>query len=147
LASKTLSDVTLYFPATLSSYQCEGKEYGRGGLGAGTVAKSDPTQEATTIAKAFGADFYSSSTAPKVETGQPKQVTSRTGKGVQVDATVTTTGNACLASKGKVSVLLLEGATEYKYLVVNGDVTGGPATPAPPTEADLQKIVDSARGY
>jgi hypothetical protein len=151
LKSKTLPDVTLSSPASIGDYQCEGNGYSRGGLGGGTIAKSSPGEAATTIAKAFGAEFYSSGTA-KVETSSPKQGTAKSADGkpvptVQVDATITTTGNTCLATTGKVSVLVLDaGADTYQFFVVNGDIAGGPATPPPPTEADLQKIVESARG-
>lgn len=152
LKSKTLPNVTLSSPASLTDYQCQGGNYSRGGLGAGSMPKSDPAKAATELAKAFGAEFYSSGTAT-VEVTTPKAVTTaktttgRTLSAFQVDATVTTTGNACLATKGKVSVLVIDSQHDYRFLVVNGDVTGGPATPPPPTEAELQKIVESARSY
>jgi hypothetical protein len=151
LASKTMPGVTMSSPATIGSYECETKKYTRGGLGAGSVPKTDPAKQATDIAKAFGADFYSSGTAT-VQAADPKQVThkdidGKTVRGLQVDATITTTGNTCLATKGKVSVLVLDPGGDLQFFVVNGDLEGGPATPAPPREAELQKIVDSARGY
>jgi hypothetical protein len=143
LSAKSLPNAVIYFPATVGEYQCEGNGYSRGGLGAGTIAKSDPATAATTIAKAFATEFYSSGTAT-VDAGAPKT----SGTKTQVDATISTTGNNCLATKGKVSVLVIDsGAADYQFLVVNGDVTGGPATPPPPADADLQKMVDSARGY
>ncbi|MEV4320248.1 hypothetical protein [Actinocrispum sp. NPDC049592] len=150
LASEQLPDVKLSSPADIGSYKCENNSYSRGGLGAGTVAKTDAAKQAGDIAKAFGAQFYSSGTAT-VQVGEPKQVTHKDSdgksmKGVQVDAIITTTGNTCLATKGKVSVLVFESGTDLQYFVVNGDLEGGPADPPPPTEADLQKIVDSARG-
>jgi hypothetical protein len=144
--SKSMPDITLYGPASLTSYQCEGNGYSRGGIGAGVVPKSDAATVATTLAKGFGEEFYSSGTA-QVETSSPKQVTVNGIAGVQVDGVVTTTGNACLATKGKVSVLVIPGPVEYQVLVVNGDLAGGPATPPPPAEDDLRKIVTSARGY
>jgi hypothetical protein len=151
LKSKTLPNVTLSSPASLADYQCQGGNYSRGGLGAGVMPKSDPSKAATDLAKAFGAEFYASGTAT-VEVSTPKAVTAKTTTGrslraFQVDATVTISGNACLATKGKVSVLVIDNQHEYQFLVVNGDVTGGPATPPPPPEPDLQKIVESARSY
>jgi hypothetical protein len=152
LSPKTLPDATIYFPAALGNYQCEGKGYSRGGLGGGTIAKADPAQAATNIAKAFGADLYSSGTAT-VETTAPKTVTNMAGpngkqlSGAQVDAFVTVTGNNCLATKGKVSVLVVDNGSDLSFLMVNGDMAGGPATPAPPSELDLQKIIDTTRGY
>lgn len=151
LKSKTLPNITLTSPASLTDYQCQGGNYSRGGVGAGAIPKSDPSKAATDLAKAFGAEFYASGTAT-VEASTPKAVTAKTTTGrslraFQVDATVTTSGNTCLATKGKVSVLVIDSELEYRFLVVNGDVTGGPATPPPPAEAELQKIVESARSY
>lgn len=106
--SKTMPDVVLHFPATLASYQCEGKRFSRGGLGGGTLEKTDLTEAATKLAKTLGEEFYSSA-SPTVQVGEPKQVNAKTTEGkaikaVQVDAVVTTAGNACMAEKGKVSV-------------------------------------------
>jgi hypothetical protein len=153
LSSKALPDAAIYFPATVGEYQCGGKGYSRGGVGAGTIAKSDLSQAATNIAKAFGAEFYNSGTAT-VTTGAAKPINDVAGPngkvftGAQVDATIATTGNDCLATKGKVSVLVVDDGTDkYQFFVVNGDLDGGPATPPWPAETDLQKIIDSARGY
>jgi hypothetical protein len=152
LPSKAMPDVVMSSPATIGSYQCENGKYTRGGLGAGSVPKTDVAKQATDIAKAFGADFYSTAGTPTVQTAEPTQVThkdidGKSVKGAQVDATITTAGGNCLAAKGKVSVLVLDAGADAQFFVVNGDVEGGPATPPPPREADLQKIVDSARGY
>ncbi|TCO56825.1 hypothetical protein EV192_106300 [Actinocrispum wychmicini] len=153
LSSKAMPDATLYFPASVGDYQCQGANYSRGGLGGGTVARADPTDVAISIAKAYGAEFYTSGNGV-VTTGTPRTVKSVLGTdgkpqlGVQVDATIAATGNECFASKGKVSVLVIDnGGSTLQFLVVNGDVEGGPATPPPPADADLQKIVDSAREY
>jgi hypothetical protein len=151
VASKSVSDVVLSFPASLASYECEGKQFSRGGLGGGTLEKTDLNETATRLAKGLGEEFYGSA-SPAVQVGEPKQVTAKTTEGkaikaVQVDAVITTSGNACMAEKGKVSALVLEGQESYSFLVVNIDLTGGPATPPPPDEAESQKIVDSVRGY
>jgi hypothetical protein len=151
VASKSVSDVVLYFPATLESYECEGKRFSRGGLGGGTLETTDLAETATRLAKGLGEEFYGSA-SPTVQVGEPKQVNAKTTEGkaikaVQVDATISTSGNACMASQGKVSALVLEGTESYSFLVVNTDLTGGPATPPPPNEAESQKIIDSVRGY
>jgi hypothetical protein len=151
VSSKTMPDVVLHFPATLASYQCEGKRFSRGGLGGGTLEKTDLNEAAAKLAKTLGEEFYASA-SPTVQAGEPKQVNAKTTEGkpikaVQVDAVVTTSGNACMAEKGKVSVLALEGTDAYSFVLVNTDVTGGPATPPTPDEAESQKIIDSVRGY
>ncbi|MBP2323886.1 hypothetical protein JOF56_004271 [Kibdelosporangium banguiense] len=151
VTSKTQPDVVLSSPATLASYTCEGKRYSRGGMGGGTVKKSNLAEAAANMAKALGEEFYGSA-QPSAQVGPPKQVSAKTTEGkpikaVQVDATITTTGNACMASQGKVSVLMLEGPDTYSFLLVNTDLTGGPATPPPPNEAESQKIINSVRGY
>lgn len=149
--SRTMPDVVLYFPATLASYQCEGKQFSRGGLGGGTLEKTDLTEAAAKLAKTLGEEFYGSA-SPTVQVGEPKQVNAKTTEGkaikaVQVDAVVTTAGNTCMAEKGKVSVLVLEAPDSYSFLLVNTDLAGGPAAPPPPDEAETQEIIDSVRGY
>ncbi|MET0234546.1 MAG: hypothetical protein ABW224_07895 [Kibdelosporangium sp.] len=151
VTSRTMPNVSLTSPATLTSYTCEEKRYSRGGLGGGTLPKSDLAQAAAGLAKGFGEEFYASA-SPTAQVGAPKQVTAKTTEGtqikaVQVDATVTTAGSQCMATKGKVSVLVLEGPDSYSFLLVNTDMTGGPATPPAPNEAESQKIIDSVRGY
>jgi hypothetical protein len=149
--SRTMPDVVLHFPATLASYQCEGKQFSRGGLGGGTLEKTELNEAATKLAKTLGEEFYGSA-SPTVQVGQPKQVNAKTTEGkpikaVQVDAVVTTAGNKCMAERGKVSVLVLEAPDSYSFLLVNTDLAGGPATPPPPDEAESQEIIDSVRGY
>lgn len=153
LTPSATPDVTMYYPAGVGDYQCQGKGYNRGGIGAGTVPKGDMGQLAAKLANSFGADFYSSGNGVPTA-GAPQTVTSvqdASGKplnAVQVDATVTASGNPCLATKGKVSVLVIDnGTSNYQFMVVNGDVEGGPADQPPPPDADLRKIMDSVREY
>jgi hypothetical protein len=89
-----------------------------------------------------------------VTTAEPKPVkiqhTQKDGKkvvvdGVQIDATVTQTGNKCLASKGMVKVVVLNGSNKLHVFAVNGDLEGGGGGATPPLlkESDLQKMVES----
>lgn len=143
-----LSGVTTY-----GDYNCENNGYTKGTNGGALLDKGDINQVASDFAKAVATQFYSSGSDAKVELGQPKKVqiphTQKDGKkvvvaGVQVDATVTQSANKCLASKGMVKVLLLDGSSKLHALVVNGDLEGGGGGDKPlPKEADLQKMIDS----
>ncbi|MBM7771301.1 hypothetical protein JOD54_001505 [Actinokineospora baliensis] len=75
-------------------------------------------------------------------------------KGVVATARVASkpTDPACASSEGEVAVLCvdLDNATAtrprgYALLVVAADLTGGPATPAPLTEAAVDSILGTAR--
>ncbi|HUQ58640.1 hypothetical protein [Lentzea sp.] len=145
----SLTGVTSY-----GDYTCEGKPFTKGTNGGALLPKADLNQTAADFTKAISAQFYSSGGAPKVELTQPKPVkiqhTQKDNKkvvveGVQVDATVTQSGNKCLASKGMLKVVVLNGSSKLHVLVVNGDLEGGGGGTTPPLlkEADLQKIVDS----
>ncbi|MFD1050269.1 hypothetical protein ACFQ1S_34475, partial [Kibdelosporangium lantanae] len=122
--------------------------------GAGTFPKSDPGQVGQKFAKAYGDDLYASGGKPNTVVADPKKITDFAGpngkvfSGVQVDAAITSSGNQCLASTGRVSVLVIDDGTDnYKVFLVNADIAGGPATPAPPLDSEVQKILDSARVY
>ncbi|MCR3748409.1 hypothetical protein [Lentzea californiensis] len=145
----SLSGVTTY-----GDYTCEGKSFTKGTNGGTLLPKSDINTTATDFTKALATQYYSSGGAPTVTTTQPKPVkiqhTQKDGKkvtidGVQVDATVTQTSNKCLASKGMLKVVVLNGSNKLHVLVVNGDLEGGGGgtTPPLPKESDLQKIVES----
>jgi hypothetical protein len=144
-----LTGVTSY-----GNYTCEGKSYTKGTNGGTLLPKGDINQTATDFTKALATQYYSSGGEPKVELTQPKAVkiqhTQKDGKkvvidGVQVDATITQSANKCLASKGMVKVVVLNGSSKLHVLAINGDLEGGGggATPPLPKEADLQKMVDS----
>ncbi|MGQ0841814.1 hypothetical protein [Actinokineospora sp.] len=147
---QTVAGVSITQLAGYGDYRCGGKSYSRGIVGSGTVARAEINQAGTDLARAFGTEFYSTGTGVEVTVGTPKKIT-RTAdngsavEGVQVDATIVTTGNDCLASKGRVSVVLLDYADALRLVMVNGDLEGGPATPTPTTPADLQTIADSVR--
>ncbi|GAB2820870.1 hypothetical protein [Lentzea nigeriaca] len=149
VSGATLSGVSAY-----GDYDCEGKSYTKGTNGGALLPKGDINQTATDFAKAVATQFYSSGGDPQVAVGQPKPVkiqhTQKDGQkvvieGVQVDATVTQSANKCLASKGIVKVVVLNGSSKLHVLVVNGDLEGGGggANPPLPKEAELQKMIDS----
>jgi hypothetical protein len=126
-----------------------GQQYSRGGLGGGTIAKSGLTTTATTIARALGAEFYSSAT-PTVQVTDPVELVvdgpgGKKVKAIRVDGVVTTTGNACMAIKGNVAVVVFDGPDQDSFLVVNTDTTGGPSTPPPPDPQNTASIIKSTR--
>ncbi|ANZ38417.1 hypothetical protein BBK82_22490 [Lentzea guizhouensis] len=144
-----LTGVTSY-----GDYTCETKSYTKGTNGGALLEKGDINAVATEFTKAVATQYYSSGGAPQVALTQPKPVkiqhTQKDGKkvvveGVQVDATITQTANKCLASKGMVKVVVLNGSAKLHALVVNGDLEGGGGGDKPPLpkEADLQKMIDS----
>ncbi|MET9232423.1 hypothetical protein [Lentzea sp. NPDC003310] len=144
-----LSGVTTY-----GDYTCEGKSFTKGTNGGTLLPKSDINKTSVDFAKGLATQYYASGGDPKVTTTEPKPVkiqhTQKNGdkvtiEGVQVDATVTQTGNKCLASKGMLKVVVLNGSNKLHVLVVNGDLEGGGggANPPLPKESDLQKMADS----
>jgi hypothetical protein len=146
--------ISLTGVTTYGDYSCEGKSFTKGTNGGALLPKGDINQTTTDLAKAVATQFYASGGDPQVTAAQPKPVkiqhTQKDGKkvvvdGVQVDATVTQTANKCLASKGIVKVIVLNGSNKLHALVVNGDLEGGGggANPPLPKEAELQKMVDS----
>ncbi|PWK89030.1 hypothetical protein C8D88_102299 [Lentzea atacamensis] len=145
----SLSAVTTY-----GDYECEGKPFTKGTNGGALLPKGDINQTATDFTKAVAEQFYASGGTPQVTLTQPKAVqiqhTQKDGKkvvveGVQVDATITQSANKCLASKGAVKVVVLNGSNKLHALVVNGDLEGGGGgtNPPLPKEAELQKMIDS----
>jgi len=140
--------------STYGDYECEGKSFTKGTNGGTLLPKGDMNQTASDFAKAVATQFYSAGSDPQVALAQPKPVkiqhTQKDGQkvvveGVQVDATVTQSASKCLASKGVVKVVLLNGSSKLHVLVVNGDLEGGGGgTDKPlPKESDLQKMIDS----
>ncbi|MGW6932029.1 hypothetical protein ACWGE0_18390 [Lentzea sp. NPDC054927] len=145
----SLSGITSY-----GDYQCEGKDFTKGTNGGTLLPKGDINQTATDFAKAMAVQYYSSGGEPKVTVSPPKAVkiqhTQKDGKkvvveGVQVDATVTQSASKCLASKGLLKVVVLNGSNKLHVLVVNGDLEGGGGgtNPPLPKETELQKMIDS----
>ncbi|MEU5693970.1 hypothetical protein [Actinosynnema sp. NPDC020468] len=147
------ADAKLIGLTVTGKYDCEGKGYNRGGTGGVVVPASDLTAVAKDFAAKLGKQYYNSGTTSDVKLSEPKSVKvpfDNKGKkveieGVQVDATITTSGSACLATKGMVKILVLKGDPGFHVFMANGDLEGGPKTPAPPTEADLQAMVDSVK--
>ncbi len=145
---ESVPGVTLTGLAGLAEYRCGGKVYSRGVVDSATVEGGEVNQRASDLARAFGAAFYRGGTGVQVDVGTPRAVTRRAEDGsevtgAQVDATITTSGDDCLAVKGRISVLLLEHRGGLRLLLVNGDLEGGPATPLPADPDDLAAITDS----
>jgi hypothetical protein len=153
LSEPSLPGAKLSFVASASDYKCQNQGYSRGVLGGGVFPKSDVAQVGQKFAKAYGDDLYSSGKATTL-VADPKKITDFAGPngkvfpGAQVDAAITATGNECLATTGRVSVLVIDDGTDnYKVFMVNVDVAGGPSTPTPPLASEVQKILDSVRVY
>ncbi|TQM83472.1 hypothetical protein FHX81_5897 [Saccharothrix saharensis] len=140
-----MEDVKLIGLTVTGAYDCEGNDYTRGGAGGVVVPQTDLTAVAKDFAQKLATQYYKSAPKSEVKLGEPKPVKVGTIEGVQVDATATTSGDACLATKGMVKVLVLKGDKGYHVFMANGDLEGGPAEPKPPTEADLQAMVDSVK--
>ena len=146
---EAMEDVKLTGLTVTGAYDCAGKGFNRGGAGGVVVPQTDLTAVAKDFAEKLATQYYKSAPKSEVKLGEPKSVKlpSPLGEieGVQVDATATTSGNECLATKGMVKVLVLRGDKGFHVFMANGDLEGGPAEPKPPTEADLQGMVDSVK--
>ncbi|WP_158843114.1 hypothetical protein [Saccharothrix deserti] len=144
-----MKDVKLTGLTVVGAYDCGDAGYNRGGAGGVVVPQTDLTAVAKDFADKLATQYYKSAPKFEVKLGEPKRVTlpSTAGdiEGVQVDATITTSGNECLATRGMVKVLVLRGDKGFHVFMANGDLEGGPADPKPPTEADLQGMVDSVK--
>ncbi|CCH34230.1 hypothetical protein ABZ816_10435 [Actinosynnema sp. NPDC047251] len=145
-----MKDVKLTGVTVYGNYDCGGSRYNRGSTGGVVVPQGDLAAVAKDFAQKLGAQYYSSGKSVDVKLSEPKSVKVPNGskaeiEGVQVDATISTTGSDCLASKGMVKVLVLKGSTGFHVFMANGDLEGGPAEPKGPTEADLQAMVDSVK--
>ncbi|WP_156753779.1 hypothetical protein [Actinokineospora pegani] len=136
--------------ATAGAYECAGESYNRGFAGSGVARPGEINQVATDIAHAVGVDGYSSASSVRVEVGTPKPVTRSRADGagvdgVRVEAVVTTSGNACMSTRGLIAVTVLDLGGRLGFVVANGDVEGGPADPAVLDGAAVAAIADSAR--
>lgn len=138
-----LTGLTLY-----GIYQCEGKGYNRGSTGGVVVPQTDLGAVAKDFATKLSDQYYKPY-APTYNAvvSEPKPVQipfgAKTIEGVQVDSTITTSGSGCLATKGMIKILVLKGSKGFHVFMANGDLEGGPATPAVTTEAEMQAMVDS----
>ena len=146
----SMSGVSISALAGSGDYACEGRDYSRGFAGRGTAPAGEINEVASDIAHAVGTDGYTGASGLEVSVGTPEAV-ERTGDdgtavdGVQVEATVTTSGSACLSTRGLVVVTVLRVADGLRFVVVNGDTAGGPADPPPVERAALLAVADSAR--
>lgn len=141
-----IADVKLIGLTVTGAYDCDGREFTRGGAGGVVVPQTDLTAVAKDFAQKLATQYYKSAPKSEVELGEPKPVTVAGNiEGVQVDAVATTSGDECLATKGVVKVLVLKGDRGFHVFMANGDLEGGPAEPKPPTDADLQAMVDSVK--
>lgn len=136
-------------------YACGDRRFNRGSTGGVVVPQTDLAAIGKDFALKLSDQYYRpfASTYAAV-VGEPKKVTipftNDDGKteeitGVQVDSLITTSGNACLATKGMIKILVLKGNKGSHVFMANGDVEGGPASPAPVAEGDLQAMVDSVK--
>jgi hypothetical protein len=148
----TVGPVTLAQGAERTAYTC-GKPLERllrGVLGSGSAPRADPGDLAVAIAQAAAMQYYSTgNTLPKVTIGAAQPVLRKTkaGKtvvGALVLATVTQHADPCLASRGEVLAFVLPFPDHDGVLLVNADVAGGPASPAPATDSELRAIVATA---
>ncbi|HEX9335743.1 MAG TPA: hypothetical protein VF892_07645 [Pseudonocardiaceae bacterium] len=139
--------VTLTQGAERTAYTC-GKPVERllrGVLGSGSAPRTDPTGLADAVARAAASQYYHDSTAPTVKLDPPQKITRSGRNGVLVRAVAIQHADHCLASTGEVLVFVLQFGDHDGVLVVNGDLAGGPANPAPATDAELRAIVGTAR--
>lgn len=153
-AGGNVGQVQLREGAYFTAYTCgsPAQIYQRGQLGSGSAPRADPTALATSLAQLAATNYYTapgSTTAPTVTVGGPEPVqrTLPNGtpvSGVQVEAVANQQSDPCLASQGEVLVLVLALGDRDAVLVVDGDIQGGPATPPPATDDQLQAILDTA---
>jgi hypothetical protein len=153
-AGGNVGQVQLRQGAYFTAYTCgtPATIYQRGQLGSGSAPKADPALLATSLARLAATSYYAppgSPAAPMITVAGPEPVTrvlddGTSVSGVQVEAIANQQGDPCLASEGEVLVLVFALADRDAVLVVNGDTEGGPASPPPTTNDQLQAILDTA---
>ncbi len=148
----TVAPVTLTQGAERSAYTC-GKppeRLIRGVLGSGSAPRTDPSALAETVAEEAASQYYTTGDQPAQVTVDPAQPIRRTtGSGTSLPgalarAIVHQHADPCLASEGEVLVFVLQFADHDGVLLVNADVAGGPAQPAPATDRELRAIISTA---
>lgn len=145
--------VSLHQGANRTAYVCGTplERLLRGVLGSGSAPRTDPAALAAAVASSAAGQYYRNGGSPptiKLDPPQPVRRTTRKGAvltGVLVRAVATQHVDDCLASQGEVLVFVLRFGDHDGVLVVNGDLAGGPAKPAPATDAELRAIVDTAQ--
>jgi hypothetical protein len=148
----TAGSVALRQGANRTAYVCgtPPERLLRGVLGSGSSPRTDPAALADAVASSAAGQYYRNSGNPptiKLDPPQPVRRTTHQGvvlTGVLVRAVATQHVDPCLASSGEVLVFVLRFSDHDGVLVVNGDLAGGPATPAPATDAELRTIVGTA---
>jgi hypothetical protein len=149
----TIGQVSLAQGAERTAYTC-GKPLERllrGTLGSGSAPRTDPGAVAEAVAQAAATQYYSTGATPPTLTvgkAQPVRRTTHSGaiiQGALVVATARQHADRCLASRGEVLVFVLRLADKDGVLVVNADTGGGPADPPPATDAELRRIIATAR--
>jgi hypothetical protein len=149
----SVAPVTLTQGAERSAYTC-GKppeRLLRGVLGSGAAPRTDPSALAETVAEEAASQYYSTGDQPAQVTVDPARPLRRTtGSGTSLPgalgrAIVHQHADPCLASEGEVRVFVLQFADHDGVLLVNADVAGGPARPAPATDSELRAIIGTAR--
>ena len=146
--------ITLNNGALRSPYECGSGYDARGQLGSGRAAVADPALLARSVASQAAAQFYSETlptgpltptvTAGTTTTTQRRLPNGQVVSGAIATAFATQKTDPCLAARGEVAVLVLRLSDRDAVLVVNGDLSGGPAHPAPPAQGELMGIIDSA---
>jgi hypothetical protein len=147
-----LGDLNLGQGARLSAYNCgnPANTYYRGLVGSASAPRTDPATLATALAQQAGAAYYTSvaKAVPNVTLSRASQVKLVIGKTTVTGALVTALSrqgsDSCLASAGETAVLVLSLSQTDGILVVNGDLAGGPASPAPATTTELNQILATA---
>lgn len=147
-----VGSVTLAQGAERTAYTCGQplERLLRGIMGSGSAPKSDPTDVADAVAQAAATLYYTTGNQPPtvaVDPAQPVQRSMSNGTvlhGVVVRAIATQHADQCLGSRGEVLVFVLQFPDHDGVLLVNADVAGGPARPAPASDAELRAIVGTA---
>ena len=151
----TAGSVALTQGAELTAYTCGTpvERLLRGVLGSGSAPRSGTASDMATLADSVAVaaanQYYHDSGAPVVALDPPTRLT-RTSHGTTLDgvlvrAVASQHADHCLASRGEVLVFVLRFGDHDGVLVVNGDLAGGPADPAPVTDTELRAIVGTAR--
>lgn len=134
---------------SVSPYDCDGRSYNRGVVGSTVAPRGDVAQTAATVAQQLGVVLYSTADSPpQIQASPPRPVQQAGRSGVVLDATISSSSNPCLATLGKLTVLVLDSTAELGLLQVfvgNVDLEGGPAQPANRTEQELAQIVGTVR--
>jgi hypothetical protein len=153
-AGGNIGQVQLRQGAYFTAYTCgtPARIYQRGQLGSGSAPKTDPALLATSLARLAATSYYTppGGTTPPTITVAPAEPVQRTLangstiNGVQVEAIANQQSDPCLASQGEVLVLVFTLGERDAVLIVDGDTQGGPASPPPATDDELQAILDTA---